>query len=151
VAGSRPFHRLASLLGQLGELAAPGGTYKVTQSNIKFFLSEYHSQNPIAAAIELSRQVRPEEIDAITVHTYWFTWSEIGSEPEKWHPTNRESADHSLPFILAAVLIDGDGVVRARGLVNTREHLESLFEARAQGVASVQEYVKHDSERQRVA
>jgi methylamine dehydrogenase accessory protein MauD len=53
-----------------------------------------------------------------------------------------------LPY---AVLIDADGVVRARGLVNTREHLESLFEARAQGVASVQEYVKRDAGRQRVA
>jgi len=42
-----------------------------------------------------------------------------------------------LPY---AVLIDAEGRVRARGLVNTREHLESLFEARAQGVASVQEY-----------
>jgi methylamine dehydrogenase accessory protein MauD len=40
-----------------------------------------------------------------------------------------------------AVLIDPDGAVRARGLVNTREHLESLFEARARGVASVQEYL----------
>jgi methylamine dehydrogenase accessory protein MauD len=40
-----------------------------------------------------------------------------------------------------AVLIDGGGVVRARGLVNSREHLESLFEARREGVASVQEYL----------
>lgn len=39
-----------------------------------------------------------------------------------------------------AVLLDEAGVVRARGLVNTREHLESLFEARHQGVASVQEW-----------
>jgi 2-methylcitrate dehydratase len=43
----------------------------------------------------------------VTVHTYWFAWSEIGSGAEKWHPTTRESADHSLPYILAAVLIDG--------------------------------------------
>lgn len=41
-----------------------------------------------------------------------------------------------LPY---AVLIDAGGVVRATGLVNTREHLESLFEAHAQGVATVQE------------
>lgn len=41
----------------------------------------------------------------------------------------------------AAVLIDAAGVVRARGLVNTREHLESLFEARDRGVASIQEFV----------
>ena len=40
-----------------------------------------------------------------------------------------------------AALIDASGVVRARGLVNSREHLESLFEARDRGVASVQEYL----------
>jgi methylamine dehydrogenase accessory protein MauD len=43
-----------------------------------------------------------------------------------------------LPY---AVLIDEDGIVRAKGLVNTREHLESLFEAKIRGIASVQEYV----------
>ena len=43
-----------------------------------------------------------------------------------------------LPY---AVLIDEEGVVQARGLVNQREHLESLFEARDLGVASLQEYV----------
>jgi 2-methylcitrate dehydratase len=57
--------------------------------------------------VDLRRQVAVEDIEAVTVHTYWFAWSEIGSEPEKWHPTTRESADHSLPYILAAVLIDG--------------------------------------------
>ena len=42
-----------------------------------------------------------------------------------------------LPF---AALLDERGVLRARGLVNSREHLESLFEARRLGVASLQEY-----------
>jgi 2-methylcitrate dehydratase len=32
----------------------------------------------------------------------------IGSEPEKWHPQNRETADHSLPYITAVALIDGE-------------------------------------------
>ncbi len=41
-----------------------------------------------------------------------------------------------------AVLLDADGVVAARGLVNTREHLESLIEAEARGVASVQEFLE---------
>lgn len=49
-----------------------------------------------------------------------------------------------LPY---AVLIDGDGVIRARGLVNSREHLESLFEARARGVASMQEYFEGGGDR----
>ncbi len=43
-----------------------------------------------------------------------------------------------LPY---AVLIDEAGVVRAKGLVNTREHLESLLEAKRIGVASIQEYL----------
>jgi len=41
-----------------------------------------------------------------------------------------------------AVLLDAKGVVRARGLVNTREHVESLFEARERGVASLQEWAQ---------
>ena len=44
-----------------------------------------------------------------------------------------------LPF---AALLDERGVLRARGLVNSREHLESLFEAKRLGVASLQEYFK---------
>jgi len=43
-----------------------------------------------------------------------------------------------LPY---AVLIDESGHVRAKGLVNSREQLESLFTARDLGVASVQEYL----------
>ncbi|MBV8401637.1 MAG: methylamine dehydrogenase accessory protein MauD [Acetobacteraceae bacterium] len=42
-----------------------------------------------------------------------------------------------LPF---AALLDSAGRLRARGLVNSREHLESLFEAQRLGVASLQEY-----------
>ena len=32
----------------------------------------------------------------------------IGSEPEKWKPQSRETADHSLPYITAVALIDGE-------------------------------------------
>ena len=41
-----------------------------------------------------------------------------------------------------AVLIDEHGVLRAHGIVNTREHLESLFRAEELGVASVQEFLE---------
>lgn len=39
------------------------------------------------------------------------------------------------------VLIDPTGVIRAKGLTNTREHLESLFEADKSGLASLQQYM----------
>ena len=43
-----------------------------------------------------------------------------------------------LPY---AALLDEKGVLVAKGLVNSREHLESLFEAKRLGVASVNEYM----------
>ncbi|MCC6531195.1 MAG: MmgE/PrpD family protein [Burkholderiales bacterium] len=120
-------HGLRELVGsfELAALTPAQGEFRVTQSNLKFFLSEYHSQSPITAALQLSRELRAEDIAAITVYTYWFAWHEIGSEPEKWHPTTRESADHSLPFILAAVLIDGafsDAVFSAARLRDRAVH-----------------------------
>jgi methylamine dehydrogenase accessory protein MauD len=45
-----------------------------------------------------------------------------------------------LPY---AVLIDEQGKVRAKGLINSREQLESLFAAKDLGVATVQEYLSH--------
>lgn len=43
-----------------------------------------------------------------------------------------------LPF---ALLIGADGTLHSKGLVNTREHLESLVEAMDSGVATLQEYM----------
>ena len=49
-----------------------------------------------------------------------------------------------LPF---AVLIGSDGALKSKGLVNTREHLESLVESMDSGVASLQDYLEqHQSE-----
>jgi methylamine dehydrogenase accessory protein MauD len=50
-----------------------------------------------------------------------------------------------LPY---AILLDAAGVVRARGLVNTREHLESLFEAHERGLATIQDWAQEEQERQ---
>lgn len=43
-----------------------------------------------------------------------------------------------LPY---AVLLDEDGKVASLGLINSREHLESLFEAKERGVASIQDFL----------
>lgn len=46
-----------------------------------------------------------------------------------------------LPF---AILIGADGTLRSKGLVNSREHLESLLESMETGVSSLQEYMKKE-------
>ncbi len=49
----------------------------------------------------------------------------------------RAFAVSKLPY---AVLIDERGDVASMGIVNSREHLESLFEAKERGVASLQDF-----------
>jgi methylamine dehydrogenase accessory protein MauD len=44
-----------------------------------------------------------------------------------------------LPY---AVLLDEHGIIRAKGLINNREQLESLFNAKEIGVGSVQDYLQ---------
>lgn len=41
-----------------------------------------------------------------------------------------------------AVLLDASGIIRSQGLVNTREHVESLIIAHEQNAPSIQEYLK---------
>jgi methylamine dehydrogenase accessory protein MauD len=47
-----------------------------------------------------------------------------------------------LPY---GVLLDAEGVLRAHGLVNNREHIESLLEAEREGVATIQDYMKREA------
>lgn len=48
-----------------------------------------------------------------------------------------------LPY---AVLLDEGGKVASLGLINSREHLESLFEAKEHGVASIQDFLARRKE-----
>jgi len=79
----------------------------VMTADMKFFITEYHSQGPLAAALSLGRGLDVEQIAAIRIRIYEFAYREIGSGAEKWRPTTRETADHSLPYIVAATLVDG--------------------------------------------
>jgi 2-methylcitrate dehydratase len=93
------------------ELAAFGGNgapFAVERSGIKYFPTEYNSLVPLELILKLRAKISVEEVERIHVETYHFTYTEIGSEPEKWRPTTRETADHSLPYMLAVALMDGD-------------------------------------------
>ena len=46
-----------------------------------------------------------------------------------------------------AVLIDETGQIASMGIINSREHLESLFEAKERGVASIQDYLEQHGDR----
>ena len=92
------------------KLAALGGknaSFAIERANLKFFASEYHSQAPLWTVLALRDKVSVEEIEAVNIQTYWSAYSEIGKDAAKWDPQTRETADHSLPYILAVALRDG--------------------------------------------
>jgi 2-methylcitrate dehydratase len=93
---------------EIGLLGGQNGhPYAVERSTLKFFPAEGHSQVPIELALSLRERISVDDIDQLNVETYWMTYSEIGSEPAKWDPQTRETADHSLPYLLATALTDG--------------------------------------------
>ena len=50
----------------------------------------------------------PSKIKSVRIESHDASVDIIGSEPEKWKPETRETADHSLPYITAIALIDGE-------------------------------------------
>lgn len=70
------------------------------------------------------------------------------------HPLNGEhyvvSAEIGMRYQVSkvpyGVLLDKDGVIQAKGLCNTREHVESLFETTRVGHSSLQNFLKHGAE-----
>lgn len=80
--------------------------------------------------------------------------SDGGEQREHQNYVSEHGLDH-LPYVLSqelgltfqvsklpyAVLVDEAGILVAQGLVNSREHVESLLEARRLGVASINEYM----------
>jgi 2-methylcitrate dehydratase len=48
------------------------------------------------------------EVKSVMIESHDAAVDIIGSEPEKWRPMTRETADHSLPYITAIALIDGE-------------------------------------------
>ncbi len=84
------------------------GDYMIDKTYIKFWPAEYHSQSAIDAALQLWKEINGREIKSIEIGSFEAAVSIIGSEPEKWRPTSRETADHSMGYCVACALIDGD-------------------------------------------
>jgi 2-methylcitrate dehydratase len=92
-----------------------GEEYRIVHTYIKYFPAEYHSQSAIWAALELRRRIGPEgwrDVRAVLVETSHHSYEIIGMEKDKWRPDNRETADHSLPYVTAVALMDGDVTLR---------------------------------------
>lgn len=68
----------------------------------------YSAQGAVDAAILLRQQVEPAAIQSLIVESYQRLLGRGSADPEKWAPKSRETADHSVPFCVAAALLDGE-------------------------------------------
>jgi len=85
----------------------PGAPFKIMQCSMKAFPTEALTHTHITAAIKLvsGHDIRPEDIASVTVTTIARA-VDILFDPHKYHPDSRETADHSLPFCVAAAIVD---------------------------------------------
>jgi len=84
------------------------GDFLINKTYIKFWPAEYHSQSAIEAILALRPQIGKRKVAHIDIKSFEAAVSIIGSEPEKWRPTSRETADHSMAYCVAVALLDGD-------------------------------------------
>ena len=84
-----------------------GGVEMTPLVQLKYWPVETNGQPVIWAALELKSKVDVAALSTIEVFTNKFTVYEIASEPPKWDPQTRETADHSLPYLFARALAHG--------------------------------------------
>jgi 2-methylcitrate dehydratase len=86
-----------------------GTAAMILKTSIKYWPAEYHSQSAIEAALFLRKNIADlAQVKSMTIESHDASVDIIGSELEKWKPETRETADHSLPYITAIALIDGE-------------------------------------------
>lgn len=106
--GEMGFKKQVSGPFDLAAFGGQGDDFMMTRTSIKFWPAEYHSQSAIDAALQLRQEIGdPSKIVSIDVDTFDAAVDIIAGEEEKWFPTSRETADHSMPYCIAAALLDG--------------------------------------------
>lgn len=81
---------------------------RILDTHVKRWPVGYVAQAAVEAAHRVHGELEPgEEIAAVEIATFRMALDVMAS-PEKWAPASRETADHSLPYVVAAMLRDGD-------------------------------------------
>jgi 2-methylcitrate dehydratase len=84
------------------------GSFKIEQTYIKYYPAEYHSQTAVWAALSLRSKVKDvNDVETVEIASHEAGYSILGKDPEKWRPKTKETADHSLPYIVGMALLEG--------------------------------------------
>ncbi|HVO80682.1 MAG TPA: MmgE/PrpD family protein [Terriglobales bacterium] len=84
-----------------------GESWRITQCGMKFFPTEALTHAPISAVLDLVKEndLHPENVQKVQIRSLARA-ADILSDPSKYDPHTKETADHSLPYVIAAALVD---------------------------------------------
>ncbi len=84
-----------------------GGSWRITQCGMKAFPTEALTHVPISAVLDLVKEsdLKPDEVKKIHIRSLARS-ADILADPSKYDPRSKETADHSLPYVIAAALVD---------------------------------------------
>ena len=89
-------------------LEAGAAPSRICDTYIKKWPVEYHAQSAVDIAVELRQELAsPDLVESVRIDTFRAAYEIIAKDPEKWDPKTRETADHSMPYIVAVALLDG--------------------------------------------
>lgn len=111
--GKAGFLNSTGIRFELRPFADSAESYRIMQARLKAFPSGYFSQSAIEAILDLRSQIPDlDDIKEIRLQTFPAGYEIMGSGEANWQPETRESADHSLPFVMAVALMEGNLEIR---------------------------------------
>jgi 2-methylcitrate dehydratase len=86
-----------------------GSPFKILQCGMKAYPVVVYGQTTVLAGIGIARKIGAlDRVASVEIATTKRGYQQAGSDPEKWAPASKDTADHSLPYIAARAMFDGD-------------------------------------------
>jgi 2-methylcitrate dehydratase len=111
--GKAGFFASTGIRFEVAPFASSGAEFRIMRARLKAFPAGYFSQSAVEAMLELRPRIADlNDVRAIRLQTFPAGYEVMGSSEANWQPETRESADHSLPFVMAVALMEGGVAVR---------------------------------------
>jgi 2-methylcitrate dehydratase len=93
----------------VNQFGGRSGRFRINDCSVKFYPAQGMTLTAISAAAKVGKEIGDlNKIGSVEIATTNFAYISAGKDIEKWAPETRDTADHSLPYIVARALVDGD-------------------------------------------
>ncbi len=84
-----------------------GDGYRITQCGMKAFPTEALTHAPISCTLDIIKEndLAPDQVEKVHIRSLARA-ADILADPSKYDPRTKETADHSLPYVIAAAVAD---------------------------------------------